>query len=613
MSKKSKSVGFDIATAIADTLDEVAKRQGFESSSLEATPPISSGMLALDLILGGGLRPGMLTAAGEEQCAKSTVALTAMAAAINSGVPFIGFVDYEGCVTSTTRYRVDGQYVPLNELVDLSGIDTWLENTIIDQYVDIDTSVPTGIAKRRAQLIYRGVRPVTRITLENDQYLDCYNHPIYDADRKITRSDRLQIGQTVSVDTGFSAVKSIEVLEAQPVFDLNFVADTLGPLNRAQFTNGIITHNSTKSSLPYIQQILKGQGVKLNKDQVFGKRNAKGEWEVRPRVRFRAETSLEKFYEWVGAILREFPDKRYVEHKWWLVYDDTKKNKAKYGEFVDQAMNRKYGNGLWIPAPDGNLQGLVIVDSYTAMNPDAKDQEDISNQLSVKASAFSKQLERIKGRLLQKMVLVYGLNHLRANPMAMYGPKETEKGGKALQQFSDVRFRQTSRALSAAPFSPKAGKKMYDEQEQSVEYGGKDRYRYVHVKAIKNKLWVPQRECFVRIWVEDGSGTARGLDPVFDTIYYLKQTGQIKGTRKKFTLNLEGVGKAKKPLTWDIIKKWVLGDKETMVKISKFCGYKPMSLRKFCFVQIRKGVGEELYVKTQQENSGSAKDDEDED
>ena len=104
-------------------------------------------------------------------------------------------------------------------------------------------------------------------------------------------------------------------------------------------------------------------------------------------------------------------------------------------------MTKLYGNGLWVPAPDGNPQGIILLDSYTAMNPAAKDEEDISNQLSVKASAFSKQLERVKGRMLQKMIVVYGLNHLRDNPMAMFGPKVSEKGGKALQDLVVVRPR----------------------------------------------------------------------------------------------------------------------------------------------------------------------------
>jgi hypothetical protein len=374
-------------------------------------------------------------------------------------------------------------------------------------------------------------------------------------------------------------------------------------------TNGVVTHNSTKNSKPYVHSILKGMGIKLSMDQVFGKKSKEGGWEIRPRVRYRSEVILERFYDWLSEILRELPDKRYVEGKWWLIFDDkNKRHKAAVEDHVDAAMTRKYGNGLWVPAPDDKIQGIIFVDSYTAMNPEAKDEESISNQLSVKASAFSKQLERVKGRMSQKMVCVYGLNHLRSNPMAMFGPKTDEKGGNALKQFSDVRLRQVSRALSAAPFAPKKGKKTFDEQEPSVEFEGLDTYRYVHVKANKNKLWTPQREGLFRIWVEDAAGVARGLDPVFDTIYYLQQTGQLSGNRGGFKLNLEGLGPAKKPIPWQFLKKWILGDKAAMTKISQALGYKPLSIRKFCFTQMQKGIGEELYVKFKSSKAGKDSD-----
>jgi hypothetical protein len=175
---------------------------------------------------------------------------------------------------------------------------------------------------------------------------------------------------------------------------------------------------------------------------------------------------------------------------------------------------------------------------------------------------------------------------------------------------SDVRLRQTSRALSAAPFSPTADKKKdYNETEASVEFEGKDVYRYVHIKAIKNKLWTPNRTCLIRIWVEDGSGTARGIDPVFDTIAYLKDTGQLSGTRKAFKLDLEGLGKSTKPLTWHQLKQWVLGSKETMTKASTHAGYKPMNLRSFCFKQVASGVAERKYIEVANAKSKAGGDD----
>lgn len=471
--KPSKKSKIDVSALYSDTLDVIEKRQGVDNSGLDVAPPMSTGLLQVDMILGGGIRACMLTGAGNEQCAKTTLALTAMAASIREDIPIIAFVDFEG---------------------------------------------------------------------------------------------------------------------------------------------------STKNSKPYVQSILKGSGIKMSVDEVFGKRNKKtGEWIIRPRVRYRAETILEKFYEWLAQILRELPDKRYVAGDWWLVFDEkNKKHVAKVGQFADKDMARRYGSGLWVPAPNDKMQAIIFVDSYTAMNPAVKDEEDISNQLSVKASAFSKQLERVKGRMADKMVTVYGLNHLRANPMAMFGPKEDEKGGNALKQFSDVRLRQTSRSLSGpkAYFSPKpgkkGGKKTFNEIEPSVETAGKDEYRYVHIKTVKNKLWTPGREGWIRIWVEDAQGVARGIDPVFDVMAYLKDTGQVSGNRGALKLNLDGLGKSKKALTWQECKLWILGDKEDMIKISKSAGFAPMSLRAFCHKQMKSGVAEDLYIKMKAAKDASGKSDDDE-
>lgn len=471
-STKDSTPRLDVASIYGGLLDTIEKRQGIENTGLDVAPPMSTGLLQVDMILGGGIRSCMLTGAGNEQCAKTTLALTAMAAAIKEEIPIIAFADAEG---------------------------------------------------------------------------------------------------------------------------------------------------STKNSKPYVQSILKGSGINLTVDQVFGKRDkVTGEWAIKPRVRYRATSVLERFYDWMSEILRELPDKRYVAGAWWLVFDEkNKKHVAKVGPFADKDMGRRYG-GLWVPAPNDKMQGIIFLDSYTALVPESKDEEAISNQLSVKASAFSKQLERIKGRMADKMVTVYGLNHLRSNPMAMFGPKEEEKGGAALRQFSDVRLRQTSRSLSGpkAYFSPKPGKKggeqTFNEIERSVEFPGtKDEYRYVHVKAVKNKLWTPDRTGWIRIWKEDGAGVARGIDPFFDVMAYLKDTGQVKGQRAALKLNLEGLGPAKASLTWEECKLWVLGDKEAMTKVSTKAGYKPMNLRAFCFKQMKSGVGEDLFVKVKAAKDASGSSDED--
>lgn len=453
--KEKKAKVFDYGSLYGDSLDDIARRQGVEVSSLDVGDPMSSGLLMYDLMLGGGIRAGMYTSAGWEQSCKTTTTLTIMAAAIKAAIPLLEFWDYEG---------------------------------------------------------------------------------------------------------------------------------------------------STKNSRKYVMSIIKGAGLKLTRDQIFGKKDEEtGKWIIRPIVRYHSESVLEKFFDYTSELLRTMPDKKYIAKKWWLRFDETKVNKMKYGDLADSTMPKKYGKGLWVPAPDGNLQGIVFTDSWVAMNPAANDDEDANNSLGLQARAFAKHLPRIKGRLAEKMIALIGVNQMRDIPMAMFGPKEQEPGGKALRFNSDVRTRNTARA-SGFPLWAKNFNDDREEEEKSVEFkDSKDRYRYIQKKAVKNKLWTPGRKGWFRLWIEDGSGTARGFDPFFDTMVYLRETGQLQGKgRDKLTLVLDGVGKAK-TLTWLEFKRWVLGDKDAMVAISKKAGFKPMSLRAYCFKQMSSGKAETLYLAAKNE------------
>ncbi|BAG41670.1 Rec A-like recombinase [Ralstonia phage phiRSL1] len=444
-SPKMSKATFDYFSMMTDTMDEISKRQGVDTDLMDNVKPLSTGLLAYDLILGGGIRPAMYTSAGFEQGGKTTGAIALMAAAVKAGIP-TAFWDYEG---------------------------------------------------------------------------------------------------------------------------------------------------STANSLDYVGNILQTMGVKQGPKELFGVKDpATGKWTTPPRVRYIAETRGEKFFDWLAEMLRDMPDKKFVANKWWLVFDESnKKHKAAYSQQADANMARKYGKGLWVPTEDGSLQALILVDSYPAMNPEANDNEEANNSLGLHARFFAKHLPRVKGRLAQKMVAMVGVNQLREVPMAMYGPKEKEACGQALRFNSDVRNWWNSRA-SGMPFNAKFDGEERVEIEPSAD-GGKDRYRYVQVVNKKNKLANPGRKMWVRIWVSDSSGKARGFDPFFDTMHYLQSTGQLTAkNRKNMFLDLEGMGAAKRSIDWGTLKKWVLGSKEEKTKISQALGYKPMDLRAFCFKQVATGKGE---------------------
>lgn len=451
---------FDVRAFYRQDMDAVVRKQGLSSDPLDDVTPMSTGLLMLDLIYGGGIRPAMYTHAGDEQTAKTTLALTEMAQMIKATVPLIAFWDYEG---------------------------------------------------------------------------------------------------------------------------------------------------STKNSRPYITNILRTMGVDATVDQIFGKVDkATGEILVEPIVNYFATGQGEAFFDWLAAIERRFPDKRKIGDDWWLVYEDNKANQARVRDFVDAKMTKRYGKGLWVKAPDGNLQGFVIIDAWSACNPSSNDEEDADHSLGVQARFFTQHLIRIKGRLAPKMIALVGMNHLSDIPMARFGPKQKEKGGNDLKNKSDVRIWNFSRG-SGMPFNPVFDKDAeYMETEKSVSHAGLDRYRYIISKNVKNKLWTPKRQGWFRLWVEDAAGDARGFDPFFDTMVYLSKTGQLIGNvRKKLELKIQPTTAKGAPIemtetvtNWIDLKTWVLGTKEQKIEICKKLGVKkPFDLRKHCFNQMASGLGEALFVK----------------
>lgn len=341
----------------------------------------------------------------------------------------------------------------------------------------------------------------------------------------------------------------------------------------------------------YLENIMRTNGIKENVESVFGLRDPKtGQWTVKPKVRYYSESVAEKFYDYLAKLLRNLPDKRRLGDAWYYVYDDTKANRALVKDYYDEAYLKKTGR-LRVPAPDGKLQAIVIVDSYPAMLPEKQDVDDPGSAMAVQARMFSEQLKRVKGKLKAKRVAIIGVNQIRQKPMVMFGSPEYEPCGEALKFYSDVRLKMTSRALGAVV----NGAKGTEEVEPSVNMKGNDKYRYIHVRAIKNKLSTPNQEGFLRLWIEDPAGEAHGFDPVFDTFEYLRMTGQLSGTRAKMKLNLAKLGPAKATISWIDFKRLVIGDVATKKKVCATLGYKPTNLRKFCKDQIARGTGVDMF------------------
>lgn len=324
----------------------------------------------------------------------------------------------------------------------------------------------------------------------------------------------------------------------------------------------------------------KTRGFKGKATDIFGIQDpTSGKYLSRPVVRKYDENIGEVFFDTLAMLLRSLPDKIHKNDKWWLVYENNKKIKD-YEKIKSASNNNLYKSTgkLWVETDNPYPQAVLVVDSYPAMLPEKQDVDDPNDAIAVQARMFSTQLKRVKGRMAKKKVIVLGINQMRKVPMAMFGPTEEEPCGEALKFYSDARLKMTSRS---SVFGNK-GKVL---KEKSVQFEGKkDVYRYVNIKTIKNKTSVPDLETWVRVWVRDGKGIARGYDPVFDSWYFLTQIGACNGgaetgQHKKITLSLEVLGikdwpTKPKTIDWMDFKKLILCEKAVQEKVLKSIGYK---------------------------------------
>lgn len=340
----------------------------------------------------------------------------------------------------------------------------------------------------------------------------------------------------------------------------------------------------------------------LPPEEIFGQQNKKGEYTIEPLIRYYPENRGELLLNGINMILRRLPDMELLEGEWYYVYEHTKENRKLVGDRYSKPLFSKH-NKFYIPAPHGNPQCVITLDSWVSLVPENMDEDDPNAGLAAVARLLSVHLPKIKGKLRRKNAILMGVNQLRERPMAQGDPRY-EPGGQALRFQSDVRIWQTARALSAVGIS--SGGMI--QEETSVTGEGTDKYRYIHMVAKKNKLAVPGHEGFARIWISDEDGVAHGFCPVFDLFEYLKMTGQLTGNQKKFTVKMEK-GPEFKGNMLDL-KKLVLLPKGERAAHAKKLGIKPTNLKALCLKQLKSGRAKELMYENRK--AGAADEQEDE-
>ena len=369
------------------------------------------------------------------------------------------------------------------------------------------------------------------------------------------------------------------------------------------------------STEAYIQAIashmmanLKGRPLEM--ESVFGRKDAKGKWVVKPRIRYYPENSLERIWKAAASMLRRLPDKVYDDGEWWLMFPRTKANISKLKGLTDAAMTRKNPGKLVVKSLDGGRpQAVILIDSFASMVAESEDSDDGDDSIALDARAHSRHSKKVKGKLRRKHAILLGVNQVSANinTRGGYGPSETETGGKRLRFNSDVRLRMAKRK------HPKSDG--YEEIEPSVDGSGSDQYRFIGVRTIKNKYGTPQIEEWLRLWEVDSKGECQGMDPVWDTWNYLRVTGQCKSTNSRGQETsswakakhevvmvpedpeaVEGEMFSLPPMDWPAFKRLVLLRGRELKEHCAKLGIKTNPrLRERCFEQVKSGVGVRLF------------------
>ncbi len=151
-----------------------------------------------------------------------------------------------------------------------------------------------------------------------------------------------------------------------------------------------------------------GRVIKRDLQELFGRRNPKGGWEVEPIIRYRSTNILEHVFRAIHRSLSILPDKRFIEERgeWFLVFGRSKEEMAALKQLGLEPDKRLYSDTgqYWCSIGDDDSPlGIFSVDSLPALVPEAIDEEEASDRaMAINARALGKVLPLVRGKLRAK-------------------------------------------------------------------------------------------------------------------------------------------------------------------------------------------------------------------
>lgn len=183
---------------------------------------------------------------------------------------------------------------------------------------------------------------------------------------------------------------------------------------------------------------------------------------------------------------------------------------------------------LWFfPTSYSGPEALYVTDSLAALIPEDVEDGDVGIGNAAIARSMGAAIVLFAGHLRSRGIVLLGTNQIRTNPRAMFQDPEYTPGGSVLHHAFEVRIKMDSRAVQGG-FAKDKDTGYLCIEESVFQKGAYDRYAFKGLSNLKNKFGTPFRKSMARIMVADHTGVGRGIDPVYDALRYMEDTGQAK-------------------------------------------------------------------------------------
>jgi len=153
----------------------------------------------------------------------------------------------------------------------------------------------------------------------------------------------------------------------------------------------------------YVSRIFARYGLNLH--DLMGRRDAKGNWEVYPRIRYSNDSGGERIFKMMAGVCDLLPKiKRGMDGHW-------------YRQVLVKGQQPK-----WEEDPrQGKPQYLFIVDSWPALLPEARENNSDASPMASQARMISAYMNIIKSPIAMTNSVLYSVNQIRTKPGVVMG------------------------------------------------------------------------------------------------------------------------------------------------------------------------------------------------